>query len=518
MQELEGRIISHYRLQKQTEKEEFAESYLATDRPTGQVVVIKLLPHNENAERLEPAIKALSELKHTHVLPILEYGQHDSGYYIATPHIEYETLEQRLSHGPLSLEEAGERLEQLADALQFVRSHGITHCNIKPSNIVLKDGHHIYLTIESLTPQDDQSQIRPDDGVDAPEDIAPAPGGGQTTPADDAYALGTLLCQMLTGGDAPSQVPGSSDVLDKQIVNTLQLPTALSVPGALEEVMRRSLAIDPQKRFQTPREFAQAYQKALVRSSTVPVSASTRTQNPPRLQGLPQKARDMWLLSRLRDTQLLKKLKDVQFIKKVRETQLLKRLGETQLRMGVIVFAVITLLLSVLLIGVSLVRAGSQTALQNRPVPTAAPPKVSPPTKNGGDDAQVYHTVQVIVPTYPTDPAQERAYPAMQAYPTAQAKMQVYPTAQAKMQAYPTVQAKTKGYPKTQATVKPYPTEQVIVQVTVPSYPTVQATMRPQPTMVQAKPTEPAKMQPTTPADPGGKKPGPAKGNNAEDS
>src|SRR5260370_16618385 len=61
------------------------------------------------------------------------------------PYIKQGTLRERLVKRPLTLEEAGEVLEQVADALQFAHDHGIIHADIKPSNILLQDEHYVYL-------------------------------------------------------------------------------------------------------------------------------------------------------------------------------------------------------------------------------------------------------------------------------------------------------------------------------------------------------------------------------------
>ncbi|HLZ56853.1 MAG TPA: hypothetical protein VKR06_07890 [Ktedonosporobacter sp.] len=103
---LEGTIISHYRLQKQTDAPGLPESYLATDRRTGQMVIMKLLRHrqDDDGERLAGEIQMLSDLKHER---ILDYGKHDEWYYIVIPYSAYSAVEQQFSKGPLSLEEAG---------------------------------------------------------------------------------------------------------------------------------------------------------------------------------------------------------------------------------------------------------------------------------------------------------------------------------------------------------------------------------------------------------------------------
>ena len=67
---------------------------------------------------------------------------HDAGQIDDTPYLVYEfidgpTLAERLTHGPLPLEEATEVMATVAEALEHMHGTGIIHCDLKPSNILL---------------------------------------------------------------------------------------------------------------------------------------------------------------------------------------------------------------------------------------------------------------------------------------------------------------------------------------------------------------------------------------------
>ncbi|MBO0795336.1 MAG: protein kinase, partial [Ktedonobacteraceae bacterium] len=115
-QQLEGMIADRYEIQQPLVRGGMSIIYLARDIQNDQTVAIKLV-HNsasEYCERFRREVQAIAQFEHEHILPALAHGENGSWYYLVTPYIEYGTLHTRLKDGPLSLEEAGDILSQLA--------------------------------------------------------------------------------------------------------------------------------------------------------------------------------------------------------------------------------------------------------------------------------------------------------------------------------------------------------------------------------------------------------------------
>src|SRR5258708_35042890 len=117
------------------------------------------------------------------------------------PYIDHGTLRERLLQGPLSLEETGMLLEQIAGALQFAHDQGIIHRDIKPSNILLRDNHYAYLADFGLAKSLEEGSTITQTGnlLGTPEYMAPELAEGPAITSSVLYALGTLLYQILTG-------------------------------------------------------------------------------------------------------------------------------------------------------------------------------------------------------------------------------------------------------------------------------------------------------------------------------
>ena len=269
IQELESTILSHYRLQRLLARGGMSIVYTANDIQTGHTVAIKLV-HNSEREyyvHFQREVQAIASLRHNHILPAFEYGVYGPWYYMVMPYIAYGTLKKRLLKGPLPTREAGRILTQLADALYAAHERGIVHSDIKPSNILLQHGKHVYLADFGLARHVQEMGALTLLGT--PEYMAPELTEHVATASSDIYALGVVLYQMLTG-----RLPfKSSTPVGLYWKHLREQPAAPSVYNprlshATDEVVLRALAKDPTHRFPTTREFAQAYNASLLQDTT----------------------------------------------------------------------------------------------------------------------------------------------------------------------------------------------------------------------------------------------------------
>jgi len=245
-----------------------SEVYLAYDELYHRNVAIKMVAstHADYIERFRREAYAVSTLQHAHILPAYDYGEQTPWHYMVMPHIELGTLRDRLLNAPLTLEETGMILEQIANALQFAHDQGIIHRDIKPSNILLRDDHYVYLADFGLAKSLEGGSTITQTGnlLGTPEYMAPELAEGPATTSSDLYALGILLYEMATG-----QVPFSGEtplaVYWKQIREQPVPPTEINsaIPPAIERVILRTLEKEPQNRYQSANEVAQAYIEAL---------------------------------------------------------------------------------------------------------------------------------------------------------------------------------------------------------------------------------------------------------------
>jgi serine/threonine protein kinase len=269
MLELKEKTLAHYTIQRRLALGGMSQVFLANDELNQRSVAIKVVncSEEEYVVRFQREVKTLCALKHPHILPVLEYGEHGSWYYCVMPYIEHGTLRERLNTHAFTQEEAGAILEQIASALQFAHEQGILHRDIKPSNILLKDEKHVYLADFGLAKDISESTSLTQTGclIGTPEYMAPELSEGPADTSSDIYAVGILLYQMLTGC-LPFKGNSPMSTYLKHIQEQPRPPSQLNpdIAYPVEQVILRAIEKDPEQRYPTVQALAEAYAQALV--------------------------------------------------------------------------------------------------------------------------------------------------------------------------------------------------------------------------------------------------------------
>jgi YVTN family beta-propeller protein len=271
-----GTQLGSYRIEALLGRGGTGVVYRATDLRLGRQVALKLLAsHVTQDERFRERFLAESRLAasidHAGIVPIYEAGEADGHLYIAMRYVEGTDLASLLrAEGALAPERAAGLVGQLADALDAAHARGLVHRDVKPSNaLVALEGaaEHVYLADFGLTKQITTAGRRTATGqlvgtIDylAPERIRAERADGRA----DLYALGCVLFECVTG-----EVPFPRDSEAAAIYAQLEdePPRAserrAGLPRALDDVISRALAKDPESRWQSGAELVAAARSAL---------------------------------------------------------------------------------------------------------------------------------------------------------------------------------------------------------------------------------------------------------------
>ncbi len=269
-----GKTLGHYKVAERIGAGGMGVVYKARDLHLDRFVALKILPPEKVADpdrkrRFVQEAKAASALNHPNIVHVYDIDQSEGADYIAMEYVEGKTLDQRIGHRGLPLNDALNYAVQIADALAKAHSTGIVHRDLKPTNIMVNEDGVVKVLdfgLAKLTEQiqgdetasaatvDDEGRPITEEGVivGTVAYMSPEQAEGKRVDArSDIFSLGSLLYEMVTGHKA---FQGTSTMSTLSAI-LHQEPKPVSgirpeVPAELERLIARCLRKDPAKRFQ----------------------------------------------------------------------------------------------------------------------------------------------------------------------------------------------------------------------------------------------------------------------------
>lgn len=224
----------------------------ALDRRLKRTVAIKRLKTEISGsrramQRFMTEAQAIAALNHYHIVQIHDYGRDGEGPFLILEYVDGSNVAERLMQGPLETQQAIDITCQLCDALTVAHRQGIIHRDIKPANILLTTDERPKLTDFGLARQDNSDGTQTQTGiVIGTLDYMPPEQRRDATLTDarsDLWSLGATCYEMLT-----AEVP--------RVINLELLPVEL------RDIIGKVLLTNPDERFTTADEFAQALRAA----------------------------------------------------------------------------------------------------------------------------------------------------------------------------------------------------------------------------------------------------------------
>jgi eukaryotic-like serine/threonine-protein kinase len=247
------------------------EVWKARDTRLNRVVAIKTLlsaftTASDVRDRFRHEAHAISSLNHAHICALYDIGHQDGIDFLVMEYLEGETLEERLKRGRLSPEITLQYGIEIADALEAAHRNGVIHRDVKPGNVMLSKAGTKLLDF-GLARLQPRAEVSDYSGIETRTELLTAKGtlvgtlpymapeqleGAKIDARTDIFAFGAMLYEMVTGRRAFAGK--SSATIIASIMHSEPAPVAdvqPDTPPALDHIIRRCLAKDPNLRWQT---------------------------------------------------------------------------------------------------------------------------------------------------------------------------------------------------------------------------------------------------------------------------
>jgi serine/threonine protein kinase len=267
--------------------------YKAHDPQLQRTVAIKVPRFEEPGQVSQVArarflreARAAAAIRHSHVCPIYDVGEHDGTPYVVMAFVEGQSLAGRLADGGRfeDICHAVRLACEIAEALAAVHAHGIIHRDLKPGNILLDGAGHALLTDFGLSRFERDAEHLTEEGTltGTPAYMAPEQARcGKVDARSDLFSLGSVLYQVCTG-ELPFKGNNITAVLSAL---ALDAPTPLAesqpdLPPKFAALLMQLLAKEPSQRPRSALEVVERLQ-AIQRDMAARPAPATRTKTKP---------------------------------------------------------------------------------------------------------------------------------------------------------------------------------------------------------------------------------------------
>ena len=268
-----GTRLGHYDVTSLLGEGGMGQVWQATDTQLGREVALKILPDAFAADpdrlaRFTREAQILASLNHPNIAAIYGIEEAEGTRALVLELVEGPTLADRISKGPIPLDEALPIAKQIAEALEAAHEQGVIHRDLKPANIKVKDDGTVKVLDFGLAKafqpdaSDPNLSISPTISLTAAATqmgmvigtaayMAPEQAKGKVVDKRaDVWAFGAVVYEMLTGTRAfvGDDVSDTLAAVLRAEVNLEGLPE--ETPGRLRQVLRACLQRDPKQRVQ----------------------------------------------------------------------------------------------------------------------------------------------------------------------------------------------------------------------------------------------------------------------------
>lgn len=281
MSHLNGKTLGQYQIIEPVGSGGTAQIYLAYQPSVKREVVVKVLSPAFQDDpgfvmRFAQEVDVIARLQHPRIIPVYDFGEQDGQFYIVMAYMRGGTLADRIDKTQAGLpdHETIRLFDLLAEGLEYAHSKDIVHRDLKPNNILMDEADNPYLADFGLA-KFTEGKIEMTNTLMTGTAAYMAPEIarlGKSTKRSDIYALGIMLFEMLTGR-VPYEGKTPYAVLSAHVHQPIPKIREIrpDLPEAVQGVIDKAIAKEPEDRFATAGEMATAFKSAMSTTETITV-------------------------------------------------------------------------------------------------------------------------------------------------------------------------------------------------------------------------------------------------------
>ncbi len=268
-----GSRVAGYLLEKLVGVGGMAAVYRARDERLGRVVALKLLAGDEVVrKRFVREARAVAAVDHPHIIPVYEAGEAEGVLFIAMRFVAGDDLRVVVGReGALRPRRAAAFISPVASALDAAHAAGLVHRDVKPANMLVDVGpgrpEHVYLSDFGVARGmlSSSGLTRAGQFLGTPDYAAPEQINGRDVDGRaDQYALACVTYTLLSGSVLfRREVPMAVLYAHLSVPPPRLTSVRPELPGAVNQVLARALSKEPEDRYDSCGDFADALREAL---------------------------------------------------------------------------------------------------------------------------------------------------------------------------------------------------------------------------------------------------------------
>jgi serine/threonine protein kinase/WD40 repeat protein len=267
--------IGRYEVRSKLGQGGMASVYHAYDPRFEREVAIKVLPRefmddSVSRERFDREAKTVAALQHPSIVQVYDFGEQEGQPYLVMQLMLGGSLADLLEVRPLALAEATTIINRIAAGVDAAHDIGVIHRDLKPANILFDKYGNAFISDFGIVKLTETSTGLTTDVLGTPAYMSPEQiNEVELDGRCDIYALGVILYEMLAGA-----TPFQADTSIKIALMHLSEPppdireVRPELPRGCSQIISRAMAKDPNDRFRTASQLADA----LVKVNTSPPS------------------------------------------------------------------------------------------------------------------------------------------------------------------------------------------------------------------------------------------------------